>query len=321
MSSRAKFSAASLSFLALLGLVAGCKPQVAPGEQPPAQPQPLPKTKVTAWINVTSGCQQPTVDLLKQLSEQYKDRVELEIVDFGQADGARRWHEAGLNCMTIQFDGNAAVAFPQGKTEKVVVFQMPAGFNWGHEDLMAAFMAAAMGTLRPATEQELKELMAPRQIELSVCAQEVRDLAAQGKPYGQLIVGDQVVARVYGRAANQSPAQRCRAAQLALEKWLSKPVLPSDLSVAESANGWGLYANEDLILLATQEDAKAYGKGITPRQLATLWLSGLRTQVIRAGAEAREKARMEVAPAQQTSSPGQTTSTRAAPSTSSAHGD
>ncbi len=282
---------APAAVLACLLLAAGCnREQPAAGGAPPAPPPKPQKAKVTAWVNVTSGCQQPTVDLLNQLAKQYADTVDVETVDFGQPDGAQRWQEAGLSCMAIQFDGKAAVVFPRGGADKVVVFQMPAGFNWVHEDLTAAFSALAAGSLRAATEEEVKDLMAPRLVELDVRAQEVRDVVTGGKAYGQLLVGDVVFARAYATVAGKSPAQRCKAAQLGLEAWLSKPILPSDLSVAQSSDGWGLYVGDQQVLLAAPEDATGQAKDLTPQVLASQWLKTLRRQVVLGVAKAREAA-------------------------------
>lgn len=278
--------------LATAAFACGCRPSTEPSSagQPAAPaPQPRPKAKVTAWINVSSGCQQPTVDLLQELASRYEDSVEVEIIDFGQPKGAQRWQEAGLRCMAIEFNGASAVVFPKGGREKVVVFEMPAGFNWTHEDLMLAFAALADGTLRPATEEERQELLAPRMVELHVRAQEVRDLVGKRKRYGQLLVDDSVVARLYGTVAGKSPTERCKNAQLALEKWLSRPVLPSDLSRAQGTDGWGVYANEDLIMIATPDDARAVSPDLTPKALAGEWLARLRGKLIEAAARAREQ--------------------------------
>jgi len=287
----------SVAFLAIVVglsvLLLGCQkptgvaPQPPPGEENAAS---APKGKVVAWINVSSGCQQATVDLIKQLADQYKDRLDVEIVDFGQPEGLRRWQEAGLHCMTIQFNGHNAVTFPSGDRVKTIVFEMPAGMNWSHDDLIGAFAALAAGTLRPATEEELKELTAPKLVHMRVVGQEVHDVVGDGKPYAQLVINDRIIARVYGTLTGTGPSKRIKAAQLAVEKWLSQPVAPSDLSVAQSSSGWGLYAKEELILHALPEDAAAYGKNVSPQAVAEIWLKALRLELLRSLAKAREAA-------------------------------
>jgi len=139
----------SLSLLAVFSFW-GCK---ATG---PAATQP-PPVKILAYINVTSGCQQPTVDLLKNLQAN-DPRVQVEFVDFGDGgEGALRWQNSGHECMTIEINGSENVKFPQDDTTKVVSFRMPAGFVWTHADLEAAVQAALQGKLQPATEDEVLE--------------------------------------------------------------------------------------------------------------------------------------------------------------------
>jgi hypothetical protein len=279
-------------------------PAGGPAALNPPHPQPS-KAKVIGWINVSSGCQEETVRLLRELAELYRDRVDVEIVDFGQPAGARRWQERGIGCMAIEFDGHTAVAFRKGGRETVAVFQMPAGFSWTHEDLRAAFASLAAGELRPATPQEIADLTAPRLVRLTVRAQAVRDVGGQGREYGQLLINDVVVARVYASYHGQSPAQRCKHAQAALEKWLAHPVLPSDLSVAEGPDGWGLYADEELVLVARPEDARAYGPAVTPKLLAAHWLTNVRPLVAEAVAKARLKEEAEREGAGSASAPAQ----------------
>ena len=270
------------------------------------EPVRAPAAKVTAWINVSSGCQQATVDLLKRLAEQYKGRVEVEIIDFGTPEGAQRWQQEGLACMTIQFNGADAVTFPTGSGTKTVVFRMPEGFLWEHVDLIAAFDALAAGTLHAATEQEIAELLAPVPIHLKVRAQEVREI--DDGTYAQLVVDGVVIARLYGRHAGKTAAQRCKAAKDALTQWTSRPVSPADLSTAKSKDGWGVYANEILILLVTDEEAKAYGVATNPRALAEAWLRELRKVVTAAVQKAKaEKERAEEEAVGQEASGGQPT--------------
>ncbi len=267
---------------AALILAAGCTkstPRV-------VQAQPAPRHVVMAWINVTSGCQQPTVDLINRLAGQYKDTVEVEIVDFGSPEGNRRWREAGLDCMTIQFDGADAVTFPTAQGPKTVIFRMPAGFLWTHDDLVAAFKALAEGKLRRATEEEIRRLLAPRKISMKIEARAAKDKKT-GKTIGQLVIDGDVIAELHGTAAGKGPVERAKKAKAALEKWIQKPVLPSDLSIAKSRQGWGVYANQTLVLLVSEADAKALG--LKARQVANLWLAGIRAKAIAAARKAAEK--------------------------------
>ena len=116
---------------------------------------PPPSVHLLAYINVSSGCQQSTVDLLQSLPAKYPG-VQVEIVDFGDSGpGAARWEQSGLKCMAIEIDGHSVVKYAVDGGTKVIAFHAPAGFYWEPEDLEAAVRAALQGTLQPATEEEL----------------------------------------------------------------------------------------------------------------------------------------------------------------------
>lgn len=135
--------------LAALALV-GCRA----GSAPPAS---LPTVKILAYINVTSGCQQETVDLLKAMAQK-EPRVELEFVDFGDGGpGSERWEKSGHKCMTIEVNGSPTVKYPKDGKMRAVGFMQPAGFIWNHPDLEEAVAAGLEGKLQPATEEEVIE--------------------------------------------------------------------------------------------------------------------------------------------------------------------
>lgn len=141
----------ALSLFSLL-VLGGCRPAaLTPADAPPVL--------ILAYINVSSGCQQDTVDLLKAMPAQ-NPRVQVEFVDFGDGGaGAQRWQDSGHKCMTIEINGSPNVKFEQGETTKVTSFRMPAGYIWEHPDLEAAVQAALAGTLQPATEEEVLAAM------------------------------------------------------------------------------------------------------------------------------------------------------------------
>lgn len=113
-----------------------------------------PAVRILAYINVSSGCQQATVDLLQSLPTKYPG-VGVELVDFGDGgQGTDRWRQAGLRCMTIQINECSVVKYPVAGKMKVMAFHMPAGFYWTHEDLELAVQAALAGKLQAATEEE-----------------------------------------------------------------------------------------------------------------------------------------------------------------------
>jgi hypothetical protein len=279
--------------VAAVFLTAGCQKS---GAEAAAQPGPPPvqptQAKVTAYINVTSGCQQTTVDLLKQLAAQTAGKVTLEIVDFGSPEGNDQWQTAGLHCMTIFFNNAEGVSFPDGGVTRTVMFRMPAGFLWEHSDLIAAFNALADGSLHAATEQEIADLMAPVKVDLKVRAQDVSEIG--GDHYGQILVNGQAIARLYGPAA----VQRTKAAGNALVKWTSKAISPDDLTSATGPGGWGIYAGEALILQAKPEDLKAYGASQDQaRLLANAWLQELRKVVMTAVQQAKAAQRQKASAA------------------------
>lgn len=130
-------------------LLAGCRAR--PAAQQPPQPPPI---QILAYINVSSGCQQATVDFLQALQAKYP-RLAVELVDFGDGGaGSERWQMSGHRCMTIEINGRNVVKYPHEGTLRVVDFRMPPGVLWSHEDLAEAVAAAVAGTLQPATEDE-----------------------------------------------------------------------------------------------------------------------------------------------------------------------
>ncbi|MBU0608649.1 MAG: hypothetical protein KKI08_12240 [Armatimonadetes bacterium] len=137
------------SLLASLALVAGCKSSS--GTAGPAAPVTV---RLLAYVNVSSGCQQTTVDFLHSLPGKYPG-VQVELVDFGDGGpGATRWEQSGLKCMALEINGQSIVKYPVDGSMKVTAFRAPAGFYWEHADLEAAVQAAGQGTLQPATEEE-----------------------------------------------------------------------------------------------------------------------------------------------------------------------
>jgi hypothetical protein len=236
-----------------------------------------PAVRILAYINVSSGCQQPTVDLLQQLADENKGKVQLELVDFGDGDvGARRWQESGHSCMTIELNGSTHVKFPAAEGEKTLTFQMPEGFMWTHDDLKAAVAAGVEGKLQPVTAEAAAASEPARQVEASVT---VKPPAGTGRPAQVLLNGKPVVA-LYAAVEGKSPAKRAQAAALVLRSWLSAPVKPSDLATKEVTGGWALTAIDKPIATATKADAEA-AKG-TPRKLADAWAMAIRHIVLNA---------------------------------------
>lgn len=242
------------------------------------------KIKVTAYINVSSGCQASTVKLIDDLGVKYVDLVDLEVVNFGSPEGYRRWESDGMECMGILFDaGNGpspALKFKgrDGKT-KTVVFFMPAGFSWTHEDLEDAFAALKEGKLNILSEEEAKTELASQPVKVTVS---VKDTDAGS----QILVGDQPVFAVAAEAGGAAPADRAGAAKKAIEKWASEPVNPSQIHVIEKDGAVMLNAGTAKIITVTEEDAKQ-AAAASAKELAMDWAEGLKKAMV--GAARKKK--------------------------------
>ena len=266
----------------------GCKEAASPpptGEQAQVPGKTAAATnRVDAWINVPSGCQQATGDLLKKLAQQYAGKIDVTVTDFGSPAGADKWQMAGLHCMTIQFNGQEAVTFPENGMDHTVVFQMPHGLLWEHEDLTAAFAALAAGKLHEATKDDVERATSPIHVNLHPRA---ATASAGGTTHGELYLGDALIARLYGSQGKLSPAARAAAAKKGIDTWTASDISPADLSVAKGPDGWGVYGNETLLMIATSADAKSYSAD-DPQTLAKLWMENVRKAVIEAVNAARK---------------------------------
>lgn len=97
-----------------------------------------PALRLTAYVNIASGCQRPTEQFLQDLARRYAGRVALEMVDFGSPEGLKRWKADGLHCMAITLDGSSQATIVTKGVEVKVSFTMPAGHLWLHEELETA---------------------------------------------------------------------------------------------------------------------------------------------------------------------------------------
>jgi hypothetical protein len=273
----------SLLAMALLPVLAGCRqpaepppaaPSNAPAQASPASTQ-APKTKVIAYINVSSGCQAATVDLLNSLGMDYHDKVDLEIVDFGSPEGEERWRSDGLDCLTLLFNGSPAVKFPgaDGVT-RTVTFFMPAGLGWTHDDLKDVFAAIGAGTLQVLSEEQAQSELAPRPVKLKVTTRPVSGGT-------EVLINGTPAVTVKAGAEGQTPAQRAQALRAGLETWAASPLHPSELTVATAAGATILMAGSTKLATVTDADAKAAGQPQL-RGVAIEWLNGLKKPVIAA---------------------------------------
>ncbi len=260
----------SLTLFILL-LVTGCprssQQAVVPLDETPVLPH------VTAYINVTSGCQEPTVDLLTAARPSYAGVLEIEIVDFGDnAAGADTWKQAGLECMAILFDQVHLAAWDQDSEVKVVDFLMPPGFNWTLEDLQVALDKFASGDLRQPTAEEMGKLqkIEPEPVAAKAQALEQDD----GKQIGQLIIAEAVVIEIKQPADDLTPYQRAEAAAEAIQQWTAQPYKPSELRIEKSGESLQIIVRDAAIITITEADAAA--AGLPLNELAGKWRLAIR---------------------------------------------
>ena len=296
----------------LLMALAGCNRQAATPPAAPAapdasapppaaeNPQASGKIKISAYINVTSGCQASTVALINELGMKNRDLVDLEIIDFGSPEGERRWRSDGLECMTILFNGSPVLRFPgPDGAPKTVVFSMPAGFSWELDDLKQAFAALKSHKLEMLTEEQARQELEPKAATLAASTR----LAGKDT---ELQINDKPMFAIKAPAGGKTASQRAEAAKLAIDRWAKSPIHPSQLSLAPAEAQAGkpastakaqqqdmlIQADGQVIIRITAADAKAAGAAGT-QQLATTWLKALKD----AASDAVAKASRPGAPA------------------------
>ena len=271
------------SVLLLLGaslqLVAGCTrptpPEVGSEQHPGTDTGP--KVTLTAYINVSSGCQEATVSFIKRLEEDCKGDLAVQFIDFGDAgEGTQAWKAAGHNCMALEINGNSTVTWGSGEEERTVTFQYPAGFTWTHEDLQAAIAAARRGELRPGDAEKAQTVGL---LQAKVSGQSIRVGDGETET-GQLLINGAVVVEVTRNRGDLTPAHRVTAAADALTQTLQKPFKPSALSVGEVEDGWAVSADDKPVLVATQADAEA--ADTDAEKLANQWAAAIREGLVKA---------------------------------------
>lgn len=278
-----------LAAVALLSLV-GCPSK--PEALPPAvevRPQdlvqdggaPAKSSTITAYVNVTSGCQVPTVNVLKEASEQYAGKLEIDVVDFGDGgEGAARWKASGLECMAIVFGEDTGVAWDHQGQRKAADFVMPPGFNWMLEDLKQALAAAAEGRLQKATDEELAAQGPQEPVALNAEAEGDEKTA-------RLIVAGTAAVEIAARDGELSPLQRAQAAAGALNKWSSEPYKPAQVRTSKTPDGTAVCVKDQAVLVATQADADVAGVSI--EKLAEQWHAAIRSAVVNANVVGKEQ--------------------------------
>ncbi len=268
---------AGLLFIVFIGMMAvGCGPQATDtGTDRPMSVEAEP-ISVLAFMNVSSGCQDATVNLLKKLEKEHDPRLHVEIVDFGDGgEGAKRWQEEGHRCMLIMINGHSRVKYPLSDgTEKVSVFEMPVGFMWAFEDLENAVAAAVKGQLHPATEEEAAENMPAAMVEPEYS---ITEITKNGQSEAQVAMNGHTAITIRTAAAGKSPRQRAEDLVQNLQGWMAEPIKPDQIERNEVEGGWMISAAGHDLILVTEEDGKATGN--TAEGQAKVWLVGIRQGV------------------------------------------
>ena len=267
--------------LALASCRSGDAPPVTPAPPTTGAGQGNNKVHVEAYVPVSTGCRAETLTLLKQLADRYQDRITLEIIDFTSDEGMKRWQAAGLNCLTIRFDGAYSVVFDAPGGAVPVTFQMPPGINWTHDDLEHAFAAAAIGKLRPATEDEIHAATTPREYPVKFTAQESKDLSS-GKVKCQVLANGKPVVEITEKDGANSAKDRANKTAKVLSDWVKEPIIIGDLRMEETSPGREtVLAAGAPAIAATAADAKA-ASAADPKKVATTWLAGIKSALLAA---------------------------------------
>jgi hypothetical protein len=279
-----------LALLALAACIfAGCAKQPPPDLTKPAALPPgeqkapkAEKLKITAYINVSSGCQAETVELLNKLVTESKGQAELELVDFGSEAGEQRWRASGLSCMTLLFNGSPVCRFPGADGEpKTVVFAMPAGFSWTHDDLKEVFAALKAGKLETLTEEEARRELAPQQTRLETAIH-------TSKGGAEILLNGSPAFTITATANGKTPLERAKAAKATIDQWATSPIHPNQLTLVIKGSDISLQANEQEIIRVTPADAAKAQEtsGKAHRELASDWLKAIKGAVVEASKEA-----------------------------------
>ncbi len=285
--------ASLLTVASVLIVLAGCqeRPTQPPLEPPADALQPVVDETVhlTAYINVASGCQDWTVALLKELDEQY-DAIDVEIIDFGTPEGAKRMAREGVQCMALLFDGSPVVRIPgEDEESRVVTFYFPVGFGWTHDDLREAFAAIASGEAEILSEDEARTALAPAPIDMEATVRETDEGV-------DVLMNGQIAITITEPGGGQTPLERAEATRDAIQEWAGEPVHPRQLTVADAGEGWSILANGKELVHVYPSDAAA--AGVEPgKKFAVEWFAGIRCGIIAAARNAREEGGEQEPPA------------------------
>jgi len=253
------------------GPAVGSAPTAAPAE--PAQTEQH-DVALKAYINVSSGCQQDTVDQLKRWEQH--PRVTLDLVDFGSPEGNKRWRQDGYSCMTILLNGHHKVTIGEQGHRRIIDLTMPPGFNWLPEDLDEAVQQAIDGRIYYGEEPGASQVVrrAPQ------IAIEAREGQANGREIGQVIIGKTAAITFSTTYQELSPFRRAERAVARLKRALINGLTPAQIRAEKQNNAWTVMAGTEAIAVANAEQADR--AGVTAQALAKGWAAKTKQALVAA---------------------------------------
>ncbi|MFQ6096161.1 MAG: hypothetical protein ACE5O2_00410 [Armatimonadota bacterium] len=233
------------------------------------------KVAIKAYINVSSGCQDDTVRVLKELARRYEN-VSLEIVDFGRPKGFEEWQKAGYGCMTILLNGHHTVTIGKPGHRRVVRFLKPAGFLWSHDDLRRAVQAGLRGTLYLGKEKGASETIV-QALNAEVTARRVKK---GDDTLADVFVNDAPVFRLAASQGAYNPFRRAELVAVRLQQVFDKGLNLQSLAVGDNKGNPCIRAGDVVIVTAYPDDAK-HAK-LKPGELVQQWGGNLVQAIIKA---------------------------------------
>jgi hypothetical protein len=108
------------------------------GQRPSSEIATMPAEKVIikTYLNLGSGCQQETIDLLDNLAKEYSGKVFVEYIDFSTNEGAERARKDGLSCAGLVINGKQIYAIiDKNGAQKDVTFSHPINAQYTADDV------------------------------------------------------------------------------------------------------------------------------------------------------------------------------------------
>jgi len=112
------------------------EPEVEQKSSATAAAIPAEKVIIKAYLNLGSGCQQETTDLLDNLGREYSEKVFVEYIDFSTREGAERTRKDGLSCAGLVINGKQTYTIiNKNGVQKEVTFSHPINTQWTVDDV------------------------------------------------------------------------------------------------------------------------------------------------------------------------------------------